>query len=733
MNRIGPLVLALVLFAATAAAQDAPPPQDPPPAPAGGSLPGGPPPSSPDRVLVPREEMWRAPTEEDWRKPCLLVFQRTWEDALAVARETRHPILVCVNMDGEIASEHYAGVRYREPAIAALYEPYVKVIASVYRHSTRDHDDEGRRVPCPRFGSVTCGEHIAIEPILFEKFFDGRRIAPRHVMVEVDGKETFDVFYANDTASIFSTIRDGIEKRAEAPPPVVRGDRPVVERVASRDVVDRQAVEGAFREGDGAARRALLEAAARNPDAAPIELHRLALFGVDPALAALARQGLAKAESPAAVGLIAEALRAPLDPAEREALLLALARIGRSSPRARWVSAVHRGLGGRPSAVDAGRWGASEYPASGDQEPSVASGVATATEPAEAAAQVALAEAVLDRALEERASPGLETRSSRMSAGLLLEDARAAAERAEALGGANWRSRTVAALAAYYSGDKERSYALSERAVKEIPPGESGHNAWAVLTVYAEGRWKAIQGAMRAKREWDPQWLTDLHAACSVLDRHPLGTDAQVVWHHELLDWLGTAEQAIRVLEDGLGRFPDSEAIHERLRLRLLEKRAEDGLEGWYAARLEGPSARGGLRFFAARASLAAGDSHRRSGRATAARAAYARAEKAFDVVAVREPARRDACDRSVAFLHAGRARLCLQANDLPGALEAILASFGRMPSAAGDRDGLGITPGETGQMLRARLKAAGQDDLAKRLDSALASLDQELLRPDRE
>jgi len=46
-------------------------------------------------------------------------------------------------MDGEIASEHYAGIRYRNPDIAALYEPYVCVIASVYRHTPRDYDEQG--------------------------------------------------------------------------------------------------------------------------------------------------------------------------------------------------------------------------------------------------------------------------------------------------------------------------------------------------------------------------------------------------------------------------------------------------------------------------------------------------------------------------------------------------------------------------------------------------------------
>ena len=65
-----------------------------------------------------RESLWPAPTAEDWKLPCLVPWQRTFDDAVRVAKATGKPILVCVNMDGEIASEHYAGVRYRQPDIA---------------------------------------------------------------------------------------------------------------------------------------------------------------------------------------------------------------------------------------------------------------------------------------------------------------------------------------------------------------------------------------------------------------------------------------------------------------------------------------------------------------------------------------------------------------------------------------------------------------------------------------
>ena len=157
-----------------------------------------------------REEMWRAPTAEEWAMPCLITWQRTFEDAWAVSEATGKRVLVCVNMDGEIASEHYAGVRYRQPAAAVLYEPYVCVIASTYRHTPRDHDEDGERIPCPRFGTVTCGEHIAIEPILYEKYFEGKRISPRHIALsrepeleagEVPGEEEVGQRVHDDAAN----------------------------------------------------------------------------------------------------------------------------------------------------------------------------------------------------------------------------------------------------------------------------------------------------------------------------------------------------------------------------------------------------------------------------------------------------------------------------------------------------------------------------------------------------
>jgi hypothetical protein len=277
--------------------------------------------------LVP-EKVWPAPTAADWAKPCLIEWQRSWEDAWTLAQRTHRPILACINMDGEIASEHYAGVRYRQPDIARLYEPYICVIASVYRHNARDYDENGHRIPCPRFGGVTCGEHIAIEPILYERHLDGKRVAPRHIMIELDAKKTYDVFFTWDTESVFRAIADGIDKRTIQPLPGAELDGGMAQRMASTARRDREALERLFVDGDRAQRRALLDLALALGNDAPVEILRLAAYGLDVDLARSARQGIANASAPGAVELIADALRVPMATEERTALVANLRRLG---------------------------------------------------------------------------------------------------------------------------------------------------------------------------------------------------------------------------------------------------------------------------------------------------------------------------------------------------------------------------------------------------------------------
>ena len=692
---------------------------------------------------VGREQMWPAPTAEDWAKPVLITWQRTWDDALAVSKKTGKPILICINMDGEIASEHYAGVRYREPEIAKLYEPYVTVIASTYRHTPRDYDDQGRRIECPRFGGVTCGEHINIEPILFEKYMDGQRVAPRHICIDLNGKEIYDVYYANDTASVFAAIRDN-KPDDEPRPNLVRGDRPLLERVGSRDVRDRMAVEKAYREGDQAERQAILEAARKHADKGQLDLLRLAIFGLDLDLSKSARDALAQTNDPAATSLVSDSLRVPMEDAQRKALIATLERMGDKSPLARWLAGVHKGLGAKSKTVKLSGWaeprgamrtargGGGRYAASGAVSSIEDKARAVETQPDDPVSRLELAEASLALAL---AAPRQYASNPRMARGMarqLYADAQRYAADAEKLGQKGWRLPAVQALALYYGGgDKNKAYDYAAKAVPQIPGGDKGWASMAVVTVFAEGRFKGIKAAVKSNQPWPPSWLSDLHDAYTLLLRHPLGTDRQVVWHYDFLDWMGIRHRASSVLRRGLRRFPESSALHKLYRERLLKWRGARTLEDAYGRFVKNQPEPARVSGFAGFASVMAAEQHRKMSNLEMAIASYTRAVEYFEAIVAKYPRTDDAFDGPIAMALAGRSRVHYQLNKDDEALADILKSFERDPMAAGTRDGPGITPGETAQMLRARLKEQGKDDAVKRLDAALATIDPALLRPD--
>ena len=710
-------VLSSFAVVALAAAQE-PAPVTPPPATASAGA---------------REAMWYAPTAADWAKPVLIPWQRTWDDAVAMSQRTRRPILVCVNMDGEIASEHYAGVRYRDPAIAKDYEQYVCVIASVFRHNPSDHDEQGRRIPCPRFGGCTCGEHMAMEPIVFAKFLDGQRIAPRHLLVELDGSKAFDVYLAFDTASVLQTIADGMRQRDVAVEPFVRGDRSLAEKVQSPHSVDRSEVERAFAEGDGALRQQLLAAALAMGEQAPIELLRQAAYGFDLELAQRARSGLARSSAPGAAEAIGELLRQPLAATEREPLVQGLERLAASDPRAQALVRVHRGLAARSQAVDAESWGKALAGATYAPAPTPAEHAArqqqldraAAAAPADPLVRVERAEATL-------AEAGQAAGSARVR-NLLFADARAEAERAGQLGAPAWRVELVVALASQALGELPRAYAAAERAVAAMPKDRSDAASAQLLFLFAEARQEAIVAAHRQQQDWPRQWLTDVHETYAVLAAHPHGTDAQVAHHVDFLDFFGGAGSAAQALDAGLRRFPGSQALHERLRARLLREQGVAALTAHYEALLQQqPDAI--AHWFAGYAQLVAAEHHRRRGAVDGALSAYARGIALFERTAVLDPEQQGSCDHFVAMALGGRARVQFENEALAAAVDDLLAAFGRCPAATPVLDGLNLSAADTARMLVAKTRSNGQTELLQRLEQAMAALDPELLRlPDYE
>ncbi len=703
--------------------------------------PGGAPPS-PDAVKMgsppqlqaglTEPDMWPAATAEGWKKPVLIPWQRSFDDALRVARATQKPILVAVNMDGEIASEHYAGVRYRDPESAKLFEPYVCVVASVYRHTPRDHDEQGRRILCPRLGGVTCGEHIAAETELYEKYFEGVRVSPRHLVLEIDGRKTYDVYYSWDTATVFTTLRKGAENR---PPPVeLLRDVPFADRTASPDVVDRDAIEQAYLAGGPEVRRTLIQSVLQRRAVDQVDLLRLAVFGLDLELARMARAALTQCETEAAVDLIAEALKAPLPADERAALVEASARLSEKFPRARTLTALHRGLSQGSQWIDARRWSELEYQAGargGSVRTSGPSLEATAERseerPEDAGSQLELGAALLARALEPT--------TDRRFAELLVRDARDALRRAQELGAAGWRFEAAQSVAALLMGEADRARA---RAVAAVEGGmltvEAGSDVvldragLRVVASFASARQRAIRQAYRAGSEWPPEWLSDIEAAYALLVKHPFATDEDLVSFHDFLRWLGGTVRANAILDDALARFPGSALVHDRLRARILWESGPKGLESAYAARIAKDPASADLAWFAGYASLVAAEHHRRGAEGEKALGAYERGIAHYEESIRLRAEGRATADHFIALAHAGRARLALEAADLARATSEILASFARAPGAAATPDGLNITPADTAKMLRARLEADEHAGLRAQLQAGMDALDPALL-----
>lgn len=654
-----------------------------------------------------REQMWYAPTAEDWAKPVDIPWQRTWEDALALAEETRKPILVCVNMDGEIASEHWAGIRYRDPEIAALFSQYVCVIASTYRHNARDYDAEGKRIPCPRFGTVTCGEHLWMEPKVYDLHLDETRVAPRHIMVELDGTETYDVYYALDIQSIVDTVEKGIVEREIQPEEPRKGDRTLAELIASPDAADRARIESTWQGGDRQARQEVMAAAEALGADAPVDLLRSAAYGFDSELSARALDLLADSGQDKAVGLIDDLLRGPLEPEKRAELLAALDRLAEQVPSAKRLAIVHRGLSSRSELLDLDAW---------------TEGLAREDETEEATSEAAK---LLEEAVSEDNLEALQWGSPRVRkvAEEMFRLARTAAEEELAAGATGWLPHAVVAIAGNYLGERVAAMAAAEKAVAQLPAGESSWNAYALLSLFADGRRQAIRDAADAKESWPPEWLGEIQSAYAVLAKHPMTSDSEIARQYDFLVRIRAVPTASRVLRDGMDSFPDSWALHERFRLLLLAEQGADGIERTYEAWLRESDAPPHLRWYAGQAALFTAEQMRKLNRVADADGAYARALEHFRVQGETAPETVESSRTYRVLALAGRARVALEQGRVEEARVLILDSFAVQPEAAASLDGLNVSPVGTARKVLAALQEAGDADGAATIQAALDEL----------
>lgn len=132
----------------------------------------------------------------------------SWENAFRQAKAEGKPVLVCINSkDGEQANETTAKEIYRDPLFVALSRKFVMVLVS-----TREHAAAG---PCPRFGKVTCAEHLRcwedLNAACGETFVvpgsGGDMISPQHAWFAPDGRLLRRKEYVLDKEELMRRMR----------------------------------------------------------------------------------------------------------------------------------------------------------------------------------------------------------------------------------------------------------------------------------------------------------------------------------------------------------------------------------------------------------------------------------------------------------------------------------------------------------------------------------------------
>ncbi len=523
----------------------------------------------------------------DRARPPLIAWQRSLDDAWALVQTTKKPLLICVNMDGETASESLAWKRYRDPDFAALTRGFVCVLASPDRHTARDHDDQGRRLVDPRFGRLVCSEHIDIEPALYDRFFDGRRVAPRHVGVAPDGTVLFDIYLVNDLGVIDDALKAHGKVDVAMPDPASMDEAALL---ASPAAGVRDALEARFAASSDADRARLAGLAivagreVRHP-----ELVRLALRDPVAAVRAAGAAALASAGDARELDLAREAFRVAFgDARATKALLAWLERATKSAAnddlrkQATQEHALQAGLAARSTILDVAAW-STALSRGKPPEPPAAPGERDALD--EQLGDISRAHGKGDDAAldVEAARLTLRYAEATRAAGddptFLFDDAIAAAKRAMDAGSEDPWAPAVAASASFQIGQGDAALAFAVRALPGLIAHASSRLAMDVLALFARLRTQTIYDAMRAGNAIDAAQVSDVRAAYQVLFRHAASGEEQLAAGLDWLDVVGGWGLEAELVRDALRRFPTSPAIHERLRGQILRDEGAAALE----------------------------------------------------------------------------------------------------------------------------------------------------------
>ncbi len=663
-------------------------------------------------------------------KPPLVKWQRSLDDALAISQSTGKPILICVNMDGESASERLAWLRYRDPEFAKLAAGFVPLIVSPDRRNKRDHDDRGRRIPDKRFGRVINAEHIDIEPELFKRYFSDQRMAPRHVGVDKDGNILFDIFLTND----MKVVDESLAKHGKP----------------SQDVRDPSSMDkSALLSSPEALHREFLEALfLRSEVSERVRLTNIALSASrstqHPELLRLALADTAeKVRSQALRSLVNHAEKVPLDifsraffltygnPGETAGIIDALHRVAASSEdetkkaRAQRLMRVHAGMASQSRLISKGAWRQAmnlqpleaERSAEGDDFDSLEGRLdelekLRVESPGDSQINTMVAEANMRFAQ-------LQLRESRDPT-FSLEDVRSSALRAIDAGSAQPKAWGYLAWASYMLSDIDAAVSQASVAIPLLQGQANSALAADVMQVFVQGRTRALYQAMADGSEWPASWIPDIRAAHEIMLMHPSATEEKSAAYLDFLSAIEAfGEQAI-VLRRELLKYPIAARLHEHLRSQVLNDEGASALEAVYETLDCDPEDRPAMLWFSGLASFVAGEHLMENLDRESAQGAYERSISKFEGSIDRNPDFKSSAGHYICLSAAGLASLYVAEERLEDAVAVLVKGINASPASAEIKNSTDTSAKDVAQDLSGKLRRSGLQAQAQELGATL-------------
>ncbi len=639
-------------------------------------------------------------------------WQRSLADALAEQRRTGLPLLIAVNTQGEVFNDRFAATTYLDPAFVELTRGYVCVVASPDRHNESDYDAFGNRIECPRFPGCTCAEHIAIEPLLYERWFEGTRAAPRHIAVGPDGTKLFDRYLDNSMQTAIDAIRRhrGAARAGADPLP-----RTVAALLQRRDAAARRALEERFRAGDTAQRVELL-AAAGEAASEPFDLLRMGLRADAEPVFAAAAASLAQVATTAALIDLEDALARTDDEALQARLVARLDELGKTDRgAARLRSHFDRDREARLQQPWRNAWAPAAFDAAdrGSIEGALDRAEARLRSDAgDRAARLLLATAQVALGLRLAADGG-------KNVDLWLADG----ERSARSAGDDAETAAVAAVARWHRGDAAGAEAACAQALASANSDRTP-DAW-LATQFLGVLVQSTTRSAYARAEAEPLAslrgeLVRVELALTMLAAREATEETTFLTGLGLLEFAGRRRDARRQLGALVDRFPASALCHERWRTRLLVDLGAEPMRAAYGEFVGRSTEPAAAEWFAGYAALVAGEQHTRDRRGDVGVAAYGEAVDRFVRSGADNPDYADSAHHFAVLALAGRAHLRHAAGDDEGAVADLLRAAAMRPASLDAEDGLLRKPrGIAGRIARS-LRAAGKEPLAQQLQPIL-------------